>query len=115
MTASAIGLALPAEDEVHVWYARLDIPDADVPGFYETLSDDEKQRAGRFQFEKHQKRFIAGRGILRELIGRYLHVDPAQIAFDYTAQGKPRIASPNDHNFQCNISHSADLALFAFV
>ena len=35
---------------------------------YQCLSDDEKQRAARYRFDKHRHRFITGRGTIREIL-----------------------------------------------
>ena len=50
----------------------LDQPDQALEKFRSTLEDDELQRAARFYFDKHRRHFIAGRGFLRSLVGRYL-------------------------------------------
>ena len=39
----------PAADEVHVWCAALDRPAAEVAELSRFLSDDERERAGRFR------------------------------------------------------------------
>ena len=108
-------LTLPAPDEIHVWQARLDDPTLEVSLFYETLTEDERDRAARFSLEKHRQRFIVGRGIWRNIIARYLAVEPAEVRFDYAARGKPSLAEPKIENFRSNVSHSRDLALYAFA
>src|SRR5688572_17022812 len=110
---SACGLL--ADDEIHVWSAQLEDPDCDVSRFYEALTNDERDRAARFHFERHRRRFIVGRGILRTLLACYLGVRACDIRFEYTAKGKPLLAEPRVKNFGCNVSHSGDLALFAFA
>ncbi len=59
-------------DEVHVWRSTLDLPTESIERFAILLSADEQIRADRFRFAQHRQRFIAGRGILRSLLGRYL-------------------------------------------
>src|SRR5262245_6631331 len=108
-------IELPKPDEIHVWQAHLDIPQSDVSSLFETLTADERDRAARFYFEKHRRRFIVGRGTLRTIIGRYLGVAPAKIRFNYNDKGKPALVEPEVNNFGCNVSHSDELALFAFA
>jgi 4'-phosphopantetheinyl transferase len=108
-------IALPANDEIHVWSARLDDPAAERNDFGETLTTDERDRAARFHFEKHRRRYIAGRTALRCLIGSYLQVKAAEIRFDYAGQGKPILAWPKFAGLEFNVSHSGNLALFAFA
>jgi 4'-phosphopantetheinyl transferase len=105
----------PGADEIHVWQARLDVPQSEVSSLYETLTDDERHRASRFYFEKHRRRFIVGRGILRTILGRYLGVQPDNIRFTYNDKGKPSLVESKLNDFGFNISHSDELALYAFA
>lgn len=97
----------------HVWRAPLDLPPAEHHRLWETLSADERQRADRFRFDKDRHHFIAGRGILRILLAKYLQMEPAQIVFRYGNKGKPML--PERFSLEFNISHSGGLALFGFV
>jgi 4'-phosphopantetheinyl transferase len=103
-------------DSVHVWIADLAgyIPSANE--FLLTLSPDEQVRADRFVFELHRGRFIACRGILRDILGHYTGVAPKLLRFDYNTYGKPELASdPGRGQVKFNISHSAGLAAFAIT
>jgi 4'-phosphopantetheinyl transferase len=101
--------------EVHIWRAGLELPERALGDLAGTLAADEQLRASRFRFGRHRDRYVAGRGILRSLIGRYLTCDPAEIRFEYGVQGKPSIASPkHGARLDFNLGHSDDLALFAF-
>jgi 4'-phosphopantetheinyl transferase len=103
------------KNEIHVWRAFLHAEE-DAHGQLEaTLSADERARAARFRFDSDRKHFIAARGILRSLLGRYLHERPGEIQFCYGPQGKPALrwqdSNPPVH---FNLSHSHDLVLLAF-
>jgi 4'-phosphopantetheinyl transferase len=99
---------------VHVWRACLDFEDATISEFHRTLSSDEQSRAERFVFQKDQKRFVAARGILRHILGQYLHVPPSQLSFFFGANGKPALSGvPGFDQFHFNLSHSDGLALYA--
>lgn len=118
MTASPSGAIQPPaplqEGHLHIWQARLDADNARQ--YHQTLSPDEQTRADRFIFDKHKRRFTVGRGILRSLLGNYLSLSPDQINFNYTKHGKPYL--PPDQNpidLRFNLSHSGELALFAFT
>ena len=102
-----------SEDEAHIWRADLDLNECFQSSFLKLLSPDEKKRAEKFRFAKDSQRFIATRGILRSLIGKYLEINPAEISFQYSEFGKPGIA--NNNSLQFNISHSQNIALFAFT
>jgi 4'-phosphopantetheinyl transferase len=103
------------EEEVHVWRAYLDCEAIDLRQFEGTLSTDEKARANRFSFQRDRDRFIATRGILRELLGRYVNRAPGQLEFDYGPQGKPSLRTDVRPKWaQFNVSHSQGIALLAF-
>ena len=61
---------------------------------YCLLSNDEKQRAARYRFDKHRHRFIAGRGAIREILASRAACRPEQIRFDCGEFGKPVISRP---------------------
>jgi 4'-phosphopantetheinyl transferase len=108
-------LVLP-DGEVHVWRASLDCGESVLHRFEATLAADERNRAQRFVFQPDRNSYIAARGVLRELLGRYLNRGPSELEFDYGAQGKPALrggSSPNSVQF--NVSHSHGVALFAFA
>jgi 4'-phosphopantetheinyl transferase len=105
-----------ADREIHVWRAYLDSEEIDLERIEETLAPEEKARANRFVFQQDRNRYVAARGALRDLLGRYLNRSPAEVEFDYTTKGKPSVrAAFNKHSVQFNISHSRGLALLAFV
>ena len=102
------------EGEVHVWRAALDQRPACRKALAETLSEDERARASRFRSRSAQDRFVVARGILRNILARYLDLAPAQLRFSDGRHGKPALAE----DMRCrplhfNLSHSADLVLVA--
>jgi len=100
-------------NEVHVWLCQLDLPPVTLQTLAATLSLDEQQRAERFRFDHDRQRFIAGRGWLRSLLGRYLQITPSSVCFDYLPHGKPILVNDCAVNF--NLSHSRNLALCAIA
>ncbi|MBR8835373.1 MAG: 4'-phosphopantetheinyl transferase superfamily protein [Stigonema ocellatum SAG 48.90 = DSM 106950] len=102
------------QDDVHVWRIHLDQPEAQLQHLTEILSSDEISRAKRFYKEQHRHRFIAGRGILRTILARYLGIDPQQLQFGYEPNGKPVLPDTlNQTKLWFNLTHSQDLALCA--
>jgi 4'-phosphopantetheinyl transferase len=80
------------------------------------LSSDERRRADRFRYDEPQRRFIHGRAALRTILGGYLGAEPAEIVFQYEANGKPRLMNiENPTALQFNLAHSDELALVAVV
>jgi len=100
--------------EIHAWFADLEQPAEAIQQLAATLTADEKQRAARFHFERDRSRYIAGRGILRHLLGAYLETPPDRLQFRYGEHGKPELAEPAS-DLRFNLSHSHGLALYAFV
>src|SRR5881628_2001123 len=93
-----------ASDEVHSWCASLEVPPETSARLCATLTPDERTRSARFQFERDQQRFIVARGVLRDLLGRYLQTQPSQINFVYNAFA---------NRLKFNLSHSVGFALIA--
>ncbi|MBN3880764.1 MULTISPECIES: 4'-phosphopantetheinyl transferase HetI [unclassified Nostoc] len=101
-------------DEIHVWCIDLDQPETKLQSLAATLSSDETARAERFYFQEHRQRFIAGRGILRTILGSYLGIQPLQVQFNYQQRGKPVLADKfADSGLEFNLSHSQGLGLCA--
>ena len=103
-----------APGEVHVWRAPLS---ADAPALarhHALLGDDERTRAARFRFEVHRGRFIAGRGIQRAVLARYLDADPAALRYRQASHGKPELDAPWDATgLRFNVSNAEDGLLIA--
>jgi 4'-phosphopantetheinyl transferase len=104
--------AAPGEGEVQLWLADLDRPPVPLEVLGESLDAEERKRAARFRFEAHRRRFIAGRGLLRRLLGRLSGTAPEALVFRYGAKGKPHLVVPRV-DLRFNLSHSANGALFA--
>jgi len=106
---------LPAlERTVHVWAVRLDDANIDLIAGRELLSPDERDRAARFHFEQHRRRYLIAHIALHEILSRYLQIDPAKICFDLGSNGKPRLpAALAASGVDFNLSHSHEMALLA--
>jgi 4'-phosphopantetheinyl transferase len=104
---------LPA-GEVHIWRAPLDLPASQACELAGTLSPDERDRAGRLRLPGPRARFVSARGCLRRILGYYLDARPVDLIFRYSDAGKPELAGPAARRgIRFNLSHTADLALFA--
>jgi 4'-phosphopantetheinyl transferase len=98
-------------DGTSIWYAWLDQVDS---GFFDSiLSTDEKVRANRYKNMDIRNRFVAGRGILRTVLGRFLAVDPSVIQISSTWFGKPVLAGFSGTSIDFNVSHSGNLMVIA--
>lgn len=102
--------------EIHVWQAALDRNERDLARLQATLTADEKARADRFRFAKDKNHYTVARGLLRELLGKYLQQPPAGLEFTYGPHGKPALAGKYAASgLAFNLSHSFGLAVFAFA
>lgn len=105
-------LRLKSKD-VHVWAVPLDLAPEGILGLASLLSPDERERAEQFRLPHLRNRFIAARGNLRALLGRYLQRDPAALNFEYSSRGKPALEAKGEQELHFNLAHSHDLELIA--
>jgi 4'-phosphopantetheinyl transferase len=91
-----------------VWSVALDAQPAAVGA---VLSEDELLRAAAFKVEDARRNFVATRGALRTLLGRYLGTEPTALRFAADSRGKPRLDPPQKLLF--NVSHSGAAGLIA--
>jgi len=101
--------------DVHAYRALLVDHVPRIEALFGLLSADERLRAEEFRAGVLRDRFVLSRGILRELLSRYLAVSPTEIAFDYGFRGKPGLQRPADSGVTFNLSHSGDVALYALA
>ena len=101
----------PAGADVHAWWAPLDPGPARLGALAALLAPDERQRAGRFVYDRDRRAYVAARGRLREILGRYLGRAPERVHFEYGARGKPELRG--DTSIQFNVSHSGAWAVIA--
>ena len=99
-------------DDVHVWRAWLDQPTERVRHLAQALSADEWERAVRYRHEGARRHFAVGRGVLRQILSRYLDTEPGQVQLGYGTHGKPYLAGGNCGRLRFNLAHSNGLALF---
>jgi 4'-phosphopantetheinyl transferase len=105
----------PQDLEIHLWLVDLHPPPAAVSALGDLLDDAEQQRAGRFHFERHRRRFTVRRGVLRALLGAYLDREPAALRFEEGPKGKPSLSTTDNPSglLRFNLSDSEDQALIA--
>ena len=109
-------LSLFSEGEIHVWLADLEQPREYIERFRRTLSEDETARAERFAFADLRNRYVAGRGILRDILARYCGTDASALRFEYSRRGKPSLAGmEKEQRLEFNVSHSGELFMCAIA
>jgi len=102
------------QGEVHVWLADLNhsrFADRDIDCI---LSQEERERVARFYFQRDRDQFIAGRAMLRLILGRYLNMNPRRLQFNQGPHGKPALATERGSDaLRFNLAHSHGVALCA--
>ena len=100
--------------EIDLWSWPLDADDDSARRMQALLSADERERAGRFHFERDQRRYAMGRGRLRRILADYAGRQPEQLRFVYGPNGKPALCPKHHENRpHFNLSHSQHLACLA--
>jgi 4'-phosphopantetheinyl transferase len=112
LRSSSVPTALPeVHPGVQLWLVDLDAPaPADDAAL---LSPDETARAARFVFERHRRRFVAGRSALRRVLEGATGRGAKSLMFAYGPAGKPSLAGGGDPDLQFNLSHSEQWAVVA--
>jgi len=101
-------------NEIHIWRISLDIAKYDLKGLRQYLSMPECAKAARFHFDEDQQRYIIGRGMVRLLLGQYLHIPPSQLEICHGQYGKPFLDPKcNSMTISFNVSHSSNIMLCA--
>jgi 4'-phosphopantetheinyl transferase len=77
------------------------------------LSADERARALVVPVVREQARFVAVRGLLRLILGRYLPAGADGLRFSYGEHGKPALAGESGGGIHFNVSHAGEVALVA--
>jgi 4'-phosphopantetheinyl transferase len=100
-----------APGAVHIWRADLDaVADSVLDG----LSGDERERAAGIAGDRESALWSRSRGVLRELLARYLTTDADAVELSIGTHGKPELSRPGGPELFFNLSHSRNLALYAF-
>jgi 4'-phosphopantetheinyl transferase len=104
-----------SDHSIKVLVERLDAEPATIPDLLKQLDSAERDKASRFVFERDRFRFIVGRARLRQALSALLNVRPEAVELVYGERGKPALAPPfADSNLRFNVSHSDDVAVYAF-
>src|SRR5579859_8038000 len=103
-------------NEVHIWRVDLEASPAVLQRCASVLIPSERARAERYVFERDRRRWTVSRATLRLLLSRYLNAEPAEFELVLNEFGKPSLAAPyKETNIEFNLSHSAEIALYAFT
>ncbi|HVF38564.1 MAG TPA: 4'-phosphopantetheinyl transferase superfamily protein [Gemmatimonadaceae bacterium] len=109
---------------VDVWRISLKTCSLEIPTLHTLLDSAEQTRANRFRKERDRRRFVIGRGALRQLIRNYTGISPERVRFNTLPGGKPILrplplgddggSLKNAFDLKFNLSHCDDVVLIAF-
>src|SRR5258705_7182776 len=103
-------------NEVHLWRACLAPDPYLVTACLSILSPDERHRASKYYFQRDREQFLIARGVLRDVLSRYLDISPHHIRFSYNEYGKPQLIDRiGDAPLSFSVSHTNGLALYAIT
>ena len=110
-----INRSMPADGEAHVWYGGTEalVDPVLAQAYRELLSDEERHREKRFQFDTNRRQFLFAHGLLRVVLSQYLQCVPSELKFSRNFYGKPTLAYPEVPELEFNISHTSGLAVCA--
>ena len=105
--------AHPELNDVRVYLVNVTCLPKEVLAYLaSTLSLKEKKKAVRFRKDLDRQVYVAGRGMLRVLIGECLDLFPAEIEIIEERFGKPYLKGFRE-NFQFNVSNSGQFVAIA--
>ena len=103
-------------DEAHIWVIDLDLSGYQVDYHCKVLSPEERERAARFHFQRHRRRYIVSQGVMRRILSHYLDEDPSELVYEIGSHGKPALGGRHkEAGLQFNLTHSHEIALFVLV
>jgi len=102
-------------DEIHIWQVDLRINESQQQALTLTLNEAELERANRYYFARHQRRFIAARAALRAVLANYLAISSDEVSFNYGKYGKPGLSDAHHSQLRFNLSHSGECAVIALT
>lgn len=95
---------------VHLWRFPLSCPESLEP----LLNEEEQQRARRLRLPAKALAFVVARARLRQILARYLDLNPRELCFSCGPFGKPALAGLVDPP-AFNLAHSGNWGLCAVV
>lgn len=99
---------------VHCWSVPLTCAESDLESLQTLLSSDERERADRYRFLLHRRRFIVRRAALRTILALYSGVPACKLSFQVDSYGKLALEALLVNNpLYFNLSHSDELAVVA--
>ncbi len=102
--------------EIHIWMTWPDeITDISLLSSYELiLTQEERQRCQRFLREKDRKMALITRAFSRDVLSRYLNIQPQEVRFTVDGNQKPQLLEPS-LPLSFNLSHTQGLIICSVI
>lgn len=105
----------PIGDSIHIWQTRFSEWQSLGGILAANLSQEEQLRIQRFRDPMLATRYIIGRGLLRELLAKYLGIAAAKVGISNNTYGKPAILAETGAKLHFNLAHTDDAVLYGFA
>lgn len=100
-------------NKIDIWLLNLTGEYTEINQYYRLLSPDELIRSNKFRFSKDKNEFIISRGFLRKVLSEYSAINPEDLKFIYSTNGKPYLEGKLSELLKFNLSHSGGFAIIA--
>jgi len=107
-------LPLP-NGQVHIWLVNVSQNVHRLDFFRKKLSRDEIDKVNKTVSSVEKTRVIISKGVLRLILGCYLHINPVELRFALNCNDKPVVAGNSPPYLMFNTSHSNDYVIYAFA
>jgi 4'-phosphopantetheinyl transferase len=97
--------------DITIWWLDLDIDDIKATRWFSGLTEGEQARANRFIKREHQRRFVACRYQLRQILGQLSGIPESELRFRCGSYGKPEILGDPCVHF--SVAHSEGVGVIA--
>ena len=105
-------ISMPGPDSADIWLIPADQPPEIVADLAALLDEGERRRAAAMVKPDDRGQFTVAHGVVRDILGRYLGVPPAELAWARGAHGKPEL-SGRWTGVRANLSTCGQLAMLA--
>jgi len=97
---------------IHIWHTSLSPWKNKVEELRAVLSDEESLRVEQFVFQNRAEDYVISRGVLRNILARYLGLTPERVPLKTYPNGKPYLPGSK---LLFNLSHSEGLFLYGLA
>ncbi len=103
-------------DSIHLWTIPLDDTSRTLEEYQSILSTSEREQGNRFTYPELKKRYILAHARMREILAKYINLEPKNIVFRINQYNKPFLVDrPGQPEINFNLSHSHNLALLGIA